>query len=132
MQLLLYKLVEAFLSIDEKELAKYVSCKAKDMVKVFDLWEYNAFISPLEVALYEKDINESKKIIDNMLKSMLSPWDLASSPLYSYIKKSSGNMDFKPMLEAVLLELEKDDEYNFLKEDSEYKEIIEKYKLLAK
>lgn len=130
-QLLLYKLMDAELASGKKETAKSIAEKARQMTGLFDLWEYNAFVAPLEIALSEKDPGACITILRDMLEAMVTPWDMSQSPLFYRISKSSNSSrssDPRKMLPAILTQLERDSEYDFLRDRDEFKELIARYK----
>lgn len=127
-QMLLYKMFEAELADDRIETAKSIADKISQMTSLFDLWEYNGFLAPLEIAAAEKNAGECIRLLRKMLAAMLKPWDMGSSPLFYRIAKPS---DPKQMLSAVLTVMEKDSAYAFLQNHEEFKELISEYRALA-
>lgn len=125
LQMLLYKLVDAELLSGEMHSAKSIADKASKMAKLFDLWEYNSFVAPLQIAGAEKNAEECICILRKLLASMLKPWDMGASPLFRRIAKTSNP---KQMLPAILSELENDSAYDFLQSHDEFKELISEYK----
>lgn len=130
LQMLLYKLVDAELLSGELQTAKSIADKASQMVKLFDLWEYNSFVAPLQIAGAEKNADECICILRKMLAAMLTPWDMGSSPLFYRISKAKTS-SLKQMLPAILSELERDSAYDFLQDCDEFKELISEYKTLV-
>lgn len=126
-QMLLHKMVEAELADGRIETGKRIAEKTSKMTELFDLWEYNSFLDPLEVAAREKNADECICLLRKMLASMLAPWDMESSPLFYRIAKTS---DPKQMLPAVLSAMERDEAYAFLREREEFKELISEYRAL--
>ena len=131
-QMLLYKLMDAELASGKKETAKNIAEKARQMTGLFDLWEYNAFVAPLEIALSEKDPGACITILQDMLEVMQTPWDMSQSPLFYQIAKSSNSSkssDPGKMLPAILTQLERDPEYDFLRDRDEFKKLIARYRV---
>lgn len=134
-QLLLHKMVDAELAAGEIQTAKTISVKASQMAELFDLWNYNSFVAPLQVAGKEKNADECIRLLQKMLPAMLTPWDMGKSPLYCRIAKPSADSktstNLGQMLPAILTELEQDPAYDFLREHEEFQQLIDEYKALA-
>lgn len=128
-QLLLSKMVDAELAADEIQAARNIAKKASRMTELFDLWEYNAFVAPLQVAGAEKNADECICLLRKLLATMLTPWDMGKSPLYCRIAKPSA--DSRQMLSAILTEMERDPAYDFLRERQEFYQLIAEYRALT-
>mgnify|MGYP002512332950 CR=1 FL=1 len=128
-QLLLSKMVDAELAADEIQAARNIANKASRMTELFDLWEYNAFVAPLQVAGAEKNADECICLLRKLLATMLTPWDMGKSPLYCRIAKPSA--DSRQMLSAILTEMERDPAYDFLRERQEFHQLIAEYRALT-
>lgn len=124
-QMLLCKMVDVELAADNIQTAKSIADKAARMPGLFDLWEYNSYVAPLEVATAEKNAGECLRIMEQMLEAMLTPWDMGASPLFHRIAKAT---DTKQMLAAILPGMERDSAYDFLKDTDKFKELICKYR----
>ena len=124
-QMLLYKLVDTELASGNKQTAQAISEKTQQMTGLFDLWEYNAFVAPLEIALAEKNTDACIAVLREMLRTMLTPWDMRKTPLFYRIAKSS---DPGKMLPAVLTEMERSPEYGFLQSSDAFRELIAGYR----
>lgn len=130
-QLLLGKMVDAELAAGEIETAKKIAGKASQMPKLFDLWDYNSFVAPLQIAVAEQNADVCIVILRKALAALLIPWDMGSSPLFHRIAKSSAKApDMKQMLPAILCEMERESEYSFLQSCDEFKALISEYKEL--
>lgn len=126
-QMLLYKMVDAELASGEIQTAKKIADKARRMPELFDLWKYNSFVAPLQIAAEEKNADQCICLLREMLAAMIEPWDMSGSPLFCRIAKVS---DPKQMLPAILTAMEKDSEWDFLQNSDEFKELISEYKEL--
>lgn len=126
-QILLYKMVDAELESGNVQTAKDIAEKARQMAPLLGLWEYNAFVAPLQIAGAEKNADACICLLRELLATMLTPWDTSDSPLFYRIGKIS---DPKQMLPAILSEMERDPAYAFLQNRDDFKELISKYKAL--
>lgn len=128
-QMLLCKMVDAELAAGEIQTAKKIAGKARQMPELFDLWNYNSFTAPLQIAFAEQNADECICILRKMLAALLIPWDMSSSPLfYRIAKKDAKVSDMKPVLSAILYEME--NEYSFLQNCDEFKGLVASYKKL--
>lgn len=128
-QMLLHKMVDAELAGGRIQTAKNIADKAGRMPALFDLWEYNSFIAPLQIAGAEKNADACISLLRELLAAARRPWDTGSSPLFYRITKTS---DPGQMLPAILSELERDTAYAFLQDREDFKELITEYKALIK
>lgn len=124
-QMLLYKMVDVELESGDVQTAKKIADKASQMPELFDLWKYNSFVAPLQIAGAKKDSDECIRILRKMLAALCTPWDMSNSPLFYRIAKVS---DMKQMLPAILSEMEQDSAYSFLQNCDEFKELVSEYK----
>lgn len=128
-QTLLYKMVDAELASGEIQNAEKIAVKASQMPELFDLWEYNSFVAPFQIAVAEKNADKCVGLLRKMLAAMLKPWDMGNSPLFWRIAKVSNPGQ---MLPAILSEMENISEDSFLKDSGELKELLSEYKKLEK
>lgn len=102
--------------------------KAKQMTEVFDMWEYNSFVAPLQVAVAEKDTETCLRTLRSMLEAMLVPWEMEGSPLFRRIARSASRTAPEKMLSAILTEMEGEPAYGFLQDCAEYQALIAEYR----
>ncbi len=131
-QILLHKMVDAELAAGEIQIAKKIADKASQMPELFDLWNYNSFVAPLQIAVTEQNADKCICILRKMLAALLVPWDMGSSPLFHRIAKDAKASGMKQILSAILHEMERESgtEYSFLHNCEEFKELISEYKEL--
>lgn len=72
--------------------------KAAQMVPLFELWQYNAYVAPLEIAVKKQDADETIRLLRGLLKAAELPWDMASSPLFCRIQKMPAEKTSQPAL----------------------------------
>lgn len=120
-QILLYKMVDAELADNRLQTAKEIADKAGRMAELFDLWEYNAFVAPLQIAAIEKNADVCISLLRKMLAAMHKPWDMGSSPLFYRIARP---LDSEQMLPVILSAMETDPEYAFLRDRSDFRELL--------
>ncbi|WFR58309.1 helix-turn-helix transcriptional regulator [Anaerocolumna sp. AGMB13025] len=107
--------------------------------ELFELWGMNRFIIPLEIALEQKKVEESISLLKSMLSAMLIPWELKKIPLYRHIfitvegkeeEKKEDTKDYgKQLLPVTLSAMESSTEYDFLRTNKEFLELIEEYRV---
>lgn len=107
--------------------------------ELFELWGMNRFIIPLEIALEQKKVEESISLLKSMLSAMLIPWELKKIPLYRHIfitvegkeeEKKEDTKDYgKQLLPVTLSAMESSPEYDFLRTNKEFLELIEEYRV---
>lgn len=55
---------------------------AEEYGRLFELWDYNQYVAPLQLALEYKDEEESLRILEKMLEAVSERWDLKHTFLY--------------------------------------------------
>lgn len=125
-QMLLCKMVDAELAAGSTETAEDIAGRTAQMTALFDLWEYNSCVAPLQVAFAREDADTSISLLRKMLASMLTPRDMSRSPLFSRLANTS---DQKQMLSAILSEMERESPaYGFLQSRDAFQELIAEYR----
>lgn len=156
-QMTIFSLVDSELALGNYEKAEKLSDVLRELVKQFDLWNYNALVVPLLIASHKKDVPETISILRSILEMLLKPWVPQNSFLYSYLKNpakkstdatsdattgatadaSTGSTadatqpksnDFgTKMLPSLLTDLETNSDYDFLRSDGEFMGLIQEY-----
>lgn len=102
---------------------------SSEIARLFDLWDYYAFVAPLQVALAKENVQDSISLLKSLLEAAITPWDMKKSPLYRHIAvKASQENSGKLMLPGLLAELENDSKYAFLHPNPEFQQLIEQYR----
>lgn len=128
-QTILMSLVDVELKGENHENASYLAEICREMIKLFDLWDYSSFVAPLQVAIGQKNVKDSVTILKSMLSAMLIPWKAKNSKLYRHIPLKENSEDFGlQMLPTILSNLENNPEYVFLHSSAEFQQLIEQYR----
>lgn len=98
--------------------------EARTSAELFELWEYNRYLAPLQAALARKDKEESIHLLAQLLRTVEVPWNLKDSVFYDRISaKDSAGMGEK-MMPVLLRSLENSPEYEFLREEEGFRELL--------
>jgi len=109
--------------------AAQIAQLARETARLFGLWDYYAYIVPLEVALTKEDAGESVSLIRSMLEAAFTPWELSQSPLYGHFaEKAHFSSTGARILPGLLSELENDSKYAFLHADPAFQQLIAQYR----
>lgn len=101
----------------------------KEVVNLFGLGDYSSYVILLQVAAHQKNEEESILLLKSMLSSLLKPWDIKKSPLYSHLKTKENKENLiMEMLPAILLEIENDPTYEFLHSNTEFQQLLKEYR----
>ncbi|MCI5868040.1 MAG: hypothetical protein MR224_00800 [Dorea sp.] len=114
---------------------------AEEYGRLFELWDYNQYVAPLQLALEYKDEEESLRILEKMLEAVSERWDLKHTFLYRDIaedisEKSEKETEKeikkkkaaeKQMIQTLLSMIERDPQCEFLKNNEKKKRLQEKY-----
>ncbi|HIT91241.1 MAG TPA: helix-turn-helix transcriptional regulator [Candidatus Merdenecus merdavium] len=126
-QRVLFKLIDIELKADRTKTAKQISEIAENMVYLFGLWKYGAVTPYLQIALYEKDVEESIKQIKTILDVAYEPWNMDMSPLFYRIAQEEFRDMAKYFIPAFISELKSNSEYDFLRTHKRFKILIDDY-----
>lgn len=116
-QMLLYKLVDIEIVAGNLQTAERIADKTAQMVPLFDLWPYNAYVAPLQIAVTKQDADETIRLLQLLLTASQTAWDMASSPLFSRIQKTPPEKTSQSAFLTQLLksDLEREPCYDFLR-----------------
>lgn len=94
------------LAMKEKDMdrAKLLIEKQSDLAKAFDMGRYYEASPRLELAVYEKDPGETKRVAQEMLKGIENLDHFTRSPLYAHMTFKPFSPDFKKEMRENLLE----------------------------
>ena len=137
-QMTILGLIKVTLAEGNDVKAEKLSNCLKEIVKHFELWDYNAYVVPLQIAVNKKNVTNSIIILQSMLKCLMEPWSLQHSVLYNHLHKeenqSSKNIqreqsDFGlKMLPSILFDIENNPDYEFLHSNQEFVKLISEYR----
>lgn len=127
-QLLLFQLIHAELACKNKPAAADLADKASRMAALFDLWEYDSYVGPMQVAVADQQADTCIRIARDMLAAILKPWDMGRSPLFCRIAKENNPNNQKQLLSAALSDFENNPAYGFLQDNPGWKALIDAYK----
>jgi len=114
---------EAGESLRAEQLAE-ISTQAAEL---FHLWGYSPLLARLELAVAKKREEESICLLRQMLEALFKPWNMFDSPLYRRISPGTRRETREELLPPLLMSLEQDPRFDFLRENQEFREILETY-----
>lgn len=95
----------------------------------FGLWRYSAYLAPMQAAVARKDVSATLAALSNMLDAVLVPWDVRESPLCSRFPHKENPDDLgQRILPALLEDLERNPDYDFLRSEPEFAKLIQDYR----
>lgn len=109
------------------EKARQLVDKQQQLAKLFEMGRYNEVSAKLELAVAEKNVEETLEIMKQLLESADTCVDWVNSSLYEHMEfLKKPKEDFLPALKKSLIETFRNDEesFGFLKEDRRYQELI--------
>ncbi len=123
------KLIPILVSENKLSQAEQLANALQLQYQSFGLWDYSAYLAPMQLAIAKKDIPTSIVMIRKMLNACVNVWDRSNCPLYLHqlIKENSKTMGYD-ILPSLLLELENSTEYAFLQSSIEFCDLITEYK----
>lgn len=127
----LFKLIDIEMKVGNQEKAKQIAEIAHSMVPLFGLWPYNAAIPNLYIAMYKKDVKQSLKHIKAILKAAHTPWNMSETPLFYRIPQEKFMDAGSYFIPAFVSELENSKEYDFLRANTEFEDILADYHITS-
>ena len=153
-QIILHSLAKIAIVEGDNQNALHIADCAQKEGRLFELWEYSDSIVPLEVAVLQKDVDKSISLLKSMLAAVLDPWDMKKIPFFKHIaqevearkaeaRETEGkdadieeadrkNIDTRKLsamiLPPILLELEHNPDYDFLRPVPEFQQLLKEYR----
>ena len=124
-QMYLLKLADAELAAGAPDKAKHIARVHQDMVRLFELWECSAYTAALSLAMEFKDKEQILPLLQGILRTAHKPWDLSATCLYHRIAGTEKKASDKAMTSALLYSVAQYAEYDFLRDDPRFQEILE-------
>lgn len=125
----LYKIIELEEMTGNHRKADEIAEKAAQMVSLFDMWQYGTVVPYLILSAFRKDADQSIELLKSVLEEAQKPWKLNDSPLYyRYPAKESVEGMGQSYIQAILREVETQEEYDFLRGNDKLEKIMEEYK----
>lgn len=128
-QTVLISLADIALREDNTQNAYGLAEIARKSAKLFDLWDYNTFVAPLQIAIAQENVPDSISLLKSIFSATLTPWDIKSSFLYRHIAVKDNKENYGVQFLRVLLsEVEGSPKYAFLHSNTEYQQMIKQYR----
>ena len=125
----LMSMMEIALKEERNEDAKYFAQILEKTTKLFDLWDYNAYVAYFQLYSAQRDADNFIIVLKKMLDSMSKKWDTSKSKSYKNIKVKENEDGFNQLLLFNFINMLKDDkndELRFLKDNKEFNELLNK------
>lgn len=136
-QMTIFSLINVELEAGNEKKAEKLSTALREMVKQFELWDYNTYVAPFEIAVKRENVNESISILKLMLKNLMKPWTPQDSILYNHLQKQDNQKSVEnqikqnpwtiKMLPSVLSDLNNNPKYEFLRSNQDFLNLIKEY-----
>lgn len=128
MQSILMFMMEIALKEDKKDVAQYLAEISAHTAKLYDLWDYNAYMAHFQLAILQKDADQGIKYLELILATAKLGWNISNSMLYQHTKLKNEEESFAGhMINGLLAGIQNDDSCVFLKTDSRFLEIVSEY-----
>ena len=129
----LLSLVDAEIAAGDLDAAEALARISESVARSLDQWEYTAHGAPLQVAVARKDVRQSVRHLRLYLEAVDRPWKPFESPLYHRIATADNVGTLNERIHSALLkDLAANPIYDFLRNDAEFQELIDKYQSRAK
>ena len=127
-QLLLSKLVDAELLAGERNTADTIANRSQKITELLDMWKYTGYVAQYQLASNEKNADKTIALLTQMLEALTSPWDLSISPLFHRMAPETKKSNTQQILSVLLNELETDPDYDYLRDNRSFVDLLAKYK----
>lgn len=127
-----WRLISAELEAGNTDSAKQIAQKAKTAADAFDFGGYTGLIGMETVARETQNVQESLELLKQMLQAAAKPWEMHTSVLYRQLypqqqKDTEIYVDSK-VVPPLLMMLETDPAYDFLREEKAFQELLRRYR----
>lgn len=126
-QSLMLKLIDLELDRGQQDRAIRMAQASRKLAEDLELWEYNRYVGPMQVAVTLKEERQSLELISALLASIQKPWKFEEEGLYGSLKKETKPCEWRQLMNPLLSEFEKAPQYEFLRENQEFWEILRRY-----
>lgn len=121
------KLVDIDLLLNETNAASCVADISQKIATIFGFWDYNGYVCPLQISLAAKDAPKCIELIKAMLDAVLTP--IKAPAMFRHLPTKPIADDFGSRVIALILhQFETDEEYEFLRSNSDFQDLIAKYR----
>lgn len=125
----LARLVKLVIAEGDEETALRLAKASQTECEAFGLWQYSAYLVPMQAAVARKDVSGSLAAISSMLEAVLTPWDMRTSPLFRSLPQQETPVNLgKTMLPPLLNDLEHNPDYDFLRGEPEFGRLMKTYR----
>lgn len=125
---LIWKLTTMELAAGNAARAQETAELARRATELFELWDYNAPIAPLEIAVAGKDAAESVRLLRQLLESAGTPWELKETLLFHRLAGERGQITAERMRAPLIVDLETNPAYDFMRGDEGFQALIRDYR----
>ncbi|MGL4798304.1 MAG: helix-turn-helix domain-containing protein [Cellulosilyticaceae bacterium] len=120
-------MMEIALKEERYEDAKYFAEVVEKMNGLFDLWDYNTYVTYFQLYTRQKDVEGTLATIKKMLPAIRKKWDTSESKLYRHIEKKEVEDAEHQQFSQVFIDLLKNDPNNdldFVKGHPQFVELL--------
>lgn len=111
----------------DRERAWEIAGYSRKVMEIYR-WDYSGLALEFTVAMEEKDADRCVEILREMLDSLSRRLEMEKSILFTHIATKEMDPDFgKQIAEALLMAIERDEQYQFLREREDFQEILAGY-----
>ena len=126
-QIILNKLIDVHLSAGNDQAAQTVADKFRTFIELFELWRYSALAGHFQVASAHKNAEQIVPLIRDMLDALEEPWDPKQTMLFGHVAGNRSDALCSQIRASLLIELARDPEFSFLKDDSDFLNLLTIY-----
>lgn len=127
-QSILMFMMEIALKENKQDAAEHLAEVSAQTAKLYDLWDYNAYMAHFQLAILQQDIDKCIKYLELILEAAKLGWDISNSMLYGHLKLKSEQESFAGhMVDGLLAGIQNDDSCAFLKTSPRFLKIMSEY-----
>lgn len=108
--------------------AKAAADKGKAFGELFQLWEYTCNVDEYMVALKARDADAVLPLLRKLLTALAQPWNTADTVLFRHVQWNISPEQCKDIRSQLLASLERDSEYEFLRESPEFGTLLKDFR----
>lgn len=116
------------MSIRENNLEKagFLAEKLKQLIKVFEMGEYQEYAAELELVRTKQDVERTIECVGHLLSGVVTINSYCSSPLYEHMTFKAISDDFKENLKENLIRCLQEEDFYYMQTDKRWEQLLGK------
>ncbi len=112
-----------YMEDNDHEMAKKLVGVSSSAASTFEMGRYHEIYAGLDVAVWEKDVADTARLIQDILENIESIGDFTKSKLYQHMTLKTFEPEFSESLKQELLKSMEDESYNYMQGNESWEKL---------